>query len=261
MSALLSGMELVAIASSRLKVHTQYLDRLPSTFATRNFQSAVIEIHAAVLRFPALVISKFQQSRARRAFSAFRQTSEIVSFEQGIRQVESLAETEANICQRELTMRDQDNNEQWKLDLKITLKGLDSFPSIQTSIDQLRVKADLANLAAVWASGATHHSNADPKSGMCLEGTRSDLLAQITDWTASGPPELSMFWLYGKAGTGKSTISRTIADNLQTHRHLAGYGWKEATRRPSIAFASLEKEACSNFPTLCPASVTLLRPR
>jgi hypothetical protein len=44
----------------------------------------------------------------------------------------------------------------------------------------------------------------------CLEGTRIDVLRQIYDW-ADGQDERCMFWLSGLAGTGKSTISRTVA--------------------------------------------------
>jgi archaellum biogenesis ATPase FlaH len=50
----------------------------------------------------------------------------------------------------------------------------------------------------------------------CLPDTRVDLLQQIHDWIDSNDEidrtdERSIFWLNGWAGTGKSTISRTIA--------------------------------------------------
>jgi hypothetical protein len=44
----------------------------------------------------------------------------------------------------------------------------------------------------------------------CLPGTRVDLLQEIYDW-AEGHNEQFIFWLNGLAGTGKSTIARTVA--------------------------------------------------
>ena len=44
----------------------------------------------------------------------------------------------------------------------------------------------------------------------CLPDTRVELLRQIEDWADDFSTE-SIFWLNGMAGTGKSTISRTVA--------------------------------------------------
>jgi hypothetical protein len=44
----------------------------------------------------------------------------------------------------------------------------------------------------------------------CLPNTRVDLLHEIYDW-AEGQDERCIFWLNGLAGTGKSTIARTVA--------------------------------------------------
>jgi hypothetical protein len=46
----------------------------------------------------------------------------------------------------------------------------------------------------------------------CLPNTRVDLQQQIHDWI-DGNDERTIFWLNGLAGTGKSTIARTIAHN------------------------------------------------
>ena len=46
----------------------------------------------------------------------------------------------------------------------------------------------------------------------CLPNTRVDLQQQIHDWI-DGNDERTIFWLNGLAGTGKSTIARTIAND------------------------------------------------
>jgi len=45
---------------------------------------------------------------------------------------------------------------------------------------------------------------------MCLEDTRVDLLQDITNWS-NAPGDACICWLNGMAGTGKSTIARTVA--------------------------------------------------
>ena|ERR1700733_3138706 len=45
---------------------------------------------------------------------------------------------------------------------------------------------------------------------VCLPHTRVDILKQIVEW-ADGGNERCIFWLNGTAGTGKSTIARTVA--------------------------------------------------
>ena len=55
----------------------------------------------------------------------------------------------------------------------------------------------------------------------CLEDTRVDLLRDIRDW-ATGSDRNAAFWLQGMAGTGKSTVSRTIARWLDDEGLLAG---------------------------------------
>jgi hypothetical protein len=53
----------------------------------------------------------------------------------------------------------------------------------------------------------------------CLENTRVDVLRQIFDWV-DGQDERCIFWLNGLAGTGKSTIARTVACEYSEQKRL-----------------------------------------
>jgi hypothetical protein len=64
----------------------------------------------------------------------------------------------------------------------------------------------LDRLRAVTA--AFVKSDIGPKG--CLPGTREKLLNDIMDWFADDGP--SVYWLRGFAGTGKTTIARSVAD-------------------------------------------------
>ena len=59
-----------------------------------------------------------------------------------------------------------------------------------------------------------HISNAGYLCGKgrgCLKGTRKDVLGEVERWL-SGEQEQHVFWLNGLAGTGKSTIAQTVAE-------------------------------------------------
>ncbi|KAF6515935.1 hypothetical protein HZS61_004676 [Fusarium oxysporum f. sp. conglutinans] len=60
----------------------------------------------------------------------------------------------------------------------------------------------------------------------CLEGTRVQVLDDIEQW-AHNPSSPTICWLPGLAGTGKSTISRTISRNLKTKSLGASFFFKK----------------------------------
>ncbi|KAF3920818.1 hypothetical protein ABW20_dc0109936 [Dactylellina cionopaga] len=73
--------------------------------------------------------------------------------------------------------------------------------------------ATIHNITLPEAEGAAFGSYTDQHEPECLPGTRIEILRHITEW-ASDKTGRCLFWLVGRAGTGKSTISRTIARTL-----------------------------------------------
>ncbi|EHK20398.1 uncharacterized protein TRIVIDRAFT_48578, partial [Trichoderma virens Gv29-8] len=67
--------------------------------------------------------------------------------------------------------------------------------------------------------GAAFNSYAEQHNPTCLPDTRVELLQRVSDW-AHDPHAKAIFWLNGMAGTGKSTVSRTIAQSLASTSHL-----------------------------------------
>jgi hypothetical protein len=68
----------------------------------------------------------------------------------------------------------------------------------------------------------------DGRHDFCLEGTRTELLEEIYDWvklrnnpTQSRDENKRIFWLTGLAGTGKTTIAKTVA-KWCSERNLLG---------------------------------------
>ncbi|KAM0363089.1 hypothetical protein ACHAO7_011405 [Fusarium culmorum] len=86
--------------------------------------------------------------------------------------------------------------------------------SLALNIDQTVIlqnvddRTTLSQLPA--ADGASFDSHAEEHNPTCLPNTREELLKEIDCWI-DDPKSKTIFWLNGKAGTGKSTISRTVA--------------------------------------------------
>ncbi|KAL0944803.1 vegetative incompatibility protein het-e-1 [Colletotrichum truncatum] len=67
-------------------------------------------------------------------------------------------------------------------------------------------------------------------SPKCESGTRLGILKRIHQWIDE-PSAEPLFWLVGPAGTGKSTIARTVADFLyENNRLAAGYFFKRGEK-------------------------------
>lgn len=106
---------------------------------------------------------------------------------------------------------------------------------------------------------ATLNSFADQHDNECHPGTRTDLLRQIEEWALS--PEDSharqcISWLNGMAGTGKSTISRTVATRFSNVKSLgASFFFKrgEGDRGNATKFVpTVARSLAASIPELLP---------
>ncbi|KAJ0129240.1 Uncharacterized protein HZ326_27665 [Fusarium oxysporum f. sp. albedinis] len=80
--------------------------------------------------------------------------------------------------------------------------------SLSTPIHNLDYRTALNQLPI--AEGASFDSMAEEHNPRCLPDTRQELLEDIDRWI-DDPNSKTVYWLNGMAGTGKSTISRTVA--------------------------------------------------
>ncbi|KAH7125043.1 hypothetical protein B0J13DRAFT_511355, partial [Dactylonectria estremocensis] len=118
------------------------------------------------------------------------------------------------------------------------------------SIDQ---KTVLSRLPV--ATGASFDSGAEEHNPTCLRDTRVELLLCIHEW-ALDPDAKPIFWLNGMAGTGKSTISRTVASSFAASGHLGGsffFKRGEADRGSlSKFFATIAIQLAEREPAIAP---------
>lgn len=218
MTSLLVGCEIALYMANRLKAYIEFLHQLPTTLTRTNFETAVTELYAHILGFLARAIRIYQTSTSHRALRAFWTEGDIVNFGTTCNELGVRVEIEASNCDRTLGAQDREWIGKLKQDLQRVLEELKQSRRLQESLDRLETKIDLDKLP--YAKGAMYNSYGDDHI-TCHPATRVDLLQEIYDW-ARHPHSKSIFWLSGGAGTGKSTISRTVAEWLAGQGGLGG---------------------------------------
>ena len=122
------------------------------------------------------------------------------------------------------------------------------MPTNETVRDDVLSKLPTANDAAF-------DSHADEHDARCHPRTRTDLLESITKW-ADNPHGEIIFWLNGMAGTGKSTISRTVAQSFADRGLLgASFFFKRGERdrgNAALLFTTIAAQLVAKEPSLAP---------
>ncbi|KAI0414361.1 hypothetical protein F5X98DRAFT_349372 [Xylaria grammica] len=80
------------------------------------------------------------------------------------------------------------------------------------------------------AKGSAFDSHSEEPHRKCQPNTRAEILQQVDDWMKDTDGK-TIFWLNGMAGTGKSTIARTVASRATDSGHLgASFFFKRGER-------------------------------
>lgn len=243
-NVLFTGMELAMYMSTRLQTYLSVYIRLSSSDTTIHFRESLVNLWSQILGFIARAISIRRKRGVVRFAQALWGSDDLENFEEKCEKSCARAAEEARLC-------DSETEGQWREDLETRLMSLDRIHFIETGISKLQDKADLAKL--VHAKEATYDSAAEGELPRCLPGTRTNLLSRITDWAAD-PSGKRIFWLCGKAGIGKSTVSRTIAAKLDEEGRLgASFYFKRGRADRShtkLLFPTIALQLADKFPPL-----------
>ncbi|KAF7502845.1 hypothetical protein GJ744_005000 [Endocarpon pusillum] len=218
MAALLIGCETTLYMASRLQVYIEFWHHLLMEATRNNLEEALAMMYAHVLHFLARAILVYESSVIRRAFSALWKTDDVVEFEKKGCNLAIKVEIDASNCDRAVNAQQQEIVSQLQQNMQKVLAELQQHHQLQASLDHLHLKIDLGKIP--YAKGAVFNSS-DNAHTLCHPGTRTDLLAQVQQW-AQLLDGKSIFWLYGGAGTGKSTVSWTFSQWLTDQRGMGG---------------------------------------
>nr|OQO19819.1 hypothetical protein B0A51_12754 [Rachicladosporium sp. CCFEE 5018] len=102
-------------------------------------------------------------------------------------------------------------------------------------------------------ASAAFNSAENQYNATCLANTRATLLDEIKQW-ADGADDRFVYWLNGSAGTGKSTIARTLAQHYEEQRRLGGSYFFSAGGGAASGAAKLLTTLASQLARNIPAS-------
>lgn len=158
--------------------------------------------------------------------AVLRYTSAILAIERPDRGRKFWNSVTGNTVQHLIELRDGVKSAEEQLQGSLQLEALSrseqNVTTILNKIDQ-KVLASLDYLmkeaALPIAKGASWDSAADQHKAICLDDTRVGVRHQISKWIDS-PDSKPTFCINGMAGTGKSTIARTIAKSCSERGQL-----------------------------------------
>jgi len=245
-AVLVTGIELTLYVSNRLKVYLDIYAYSSPSLATDNLRRSLVHLYVHILTFLARAIRVQRKRSVSMVVQALWDSGALTEFEEECDKLCIRASEEARICDERASLEAQ-------------LRILDDIYEIYTSVMRLEDKIDLGKLET--AKEATYNSSAEGELSKCLPDTRTDLLEQIFDWVADRTAK-RIFWLCGKAGTGKSTISRTVAQKLDDDGTLgASFFFKRGRADRSHAkllFPTIARQLADLFPDIAHAIAAAL---
>ncbi|KAL2361545.1 hypothetical protein RJZ56_005577 [Blastomyces dermatitidis] len=201
-----------------------------------SFRAQAISIYSQILKYQ---ISLSQQY-ARRGLFRFLRDCVIADDWQGM--LESIKATEEGI-DKVLDTLDSRALKMIGEQIAILRDNADDVLSVlldtKASVEKINQSQLLGKLHRVEYAAFNTYSKADRPPPICLEGTRVDILHEIQHW-GDGHREECILWVKGLAGTGKSTLARTIAHHFHKKGRLgASFFFSRGKKDLGVATAVL----------------------
>ncbi|KAJ0417656.1 hypothetical protein BJY00DRAFT_315767 [Aspergillus carlsbadensis] len=179
---------------------TQPIEKLEETI-----RDDVIQLYSLVLEYQMRLLKHFSRSGFFRWMEDVRVTDDWKEMLQNILEMESCIDKHLRALRGHILV---------KIESEVARLG-EQLTTAHGTIVEARDEARAAKEAQLLdslpiAKHAAFDSAEDQHKARCLQGTQLKTLAQIQRWMES-PDGETIYWLKGMAGTGKSTISRTVA--------------------------------------------------
>ncbi|KAF8735858.1 hypothetical protein AX14_001364 [Amanita brunnescens Koide BX004] len=139
-------------------------------------------------------------------------------------------------------------------------KDFDSIASLKTALDVNRMASVVSQIASAFNLTQLGPELMDEsKRTSCLENTRQNIVEDIKDWLADvSDDQKKVLWVYGMAGTGKSTLSTTIAEITRKLERLGAFFFfdRNITQRDSATLFRTLAYELAKFDTCLGAAIS-----
>lgn len=248
MDVLMSGVALALSMKSILDVYLDFYQKQPAGLPAKNLEIVLVELYVVILRFLADAIRLTGKSQLTRFWKALTDDGELGNFASLCRDAERRVEIAANSCDRRLDEVSRSVTQECKDTVD---QVLDNIINLKHQADRIELNTNFAKLPT--ATTCSFDSIDEERLPKCLESTRVQLQEDIERWTQD-PKGATFFWLQGVAGTGKSTVARTVANTLHSHGLLgASFFFKRSHAERGNAdlfFSSLASQLAKVVPAL-----------
>jgi hypothetical protein len=257
MDAMLNGIATALSTQRTLNVYLAFLHMLSPSPSSTALETALVETYATVLGFLATSIGLLTTGSISRFWDALLGEGELQKFGSTCLDAEHRVEIAASNCDRGLDARSRAITQECKGILDLLLGDIGTI-KYQTARIELTIS--IAKLS--WASTAAFDSTDEERMPRCLKTTRVELLSDIQKWIQD-PASAQFFWLQGVAGTGKSTVARTIASVFHDHKILGASFFFKRTHaqrgNADLFFATIAVQLAQRIPGMNDAIAELLR--
>ncbi|KAI1131627.1 WD40-repeat-containing domain protein [Nemania abortiva] len=182
--------------------------------AVNDVRTSIIQAYVRTLLFLGFAMS-CEQSSSKMVNAPFRLSDAESYVGSLVESVDQLARAAEN-CEKYFNHRNQATVRELLKIVGELQSGAQQHSSTINQIDQGVHKIEqnllIKQLLDIAAPAQESH-NKDPDE-TCLPNTRVELLSQVLEWAGNRDPVKHIFWLNGMAGTGKSTISRTVVQEF-----------------------------------------------
>ncbi|KAH7308004.1 hypothetical protein B0I35DRAFT_101677 [Stachybotrys elegans] len=232
----------------------------------REFEKHIVDLYKHMLEFQVMTVLRLYRGRLSRLARDIGRDEDWEGMLSKVKDLEEMIRKESNNVS---IMTSRNNLEDMKKTAEQHYKEMQSLLSVakqhlqvseqqrdvasQHLAEHRRTNQILENqrLGLPEVPEARYDSANVQDSPKCEPGTRARIQQVITDWADQDLTE-HFYWLVGPAGTGKSTIARTIADSLASQKRLAaGYFFRRGDQgRNDTArfFATLAAQMADTVP-------------
>lgn len=222
---LLTGLQTSVFMLHQLVLYRDYLQQLQSggtavvgaiaRTAEKGLEDALSDAYAHTLTF--LIIGQDSVQR-----NGIRRTIKLLFNQEMNSQFQATSDRDCSRLEQTAQQCSRKHSDDRLDEIRRQTEQMKKLEPIMQLLENVNVKLDLNRLQ--YASSAAYDVVDAPKEGTlesyCLAGTRETLIEEIMSWCSQS--QENMYWLRGMAGTGKSTLIRTVARKLDDKNLLAG---------------------------------------